>query len=260
MKETEALTAEETKKLASLKIKKYRDRLNLFIIEGEHLIEEAVNSEFSGFIEYILIRHDYSNNNFLNNIDGYRIVKTSTKNFEKISETTNPQGIAALINKPDSEFEIDSEIVVALDNINDPGNAGTILRTCYWFGVNQIIHGKNTVDIYNSKTLRASQGAVFHVSARETEALKSTLDELYSKGYEILITSLDGNDIESYSFGKNKKYVIVFGNEANGVSEPIMNEKKFTKISVKGYSDCESLNVGVSSGIILNHIRSNFAK
>ncbi len=257
MKETEILTAEEAKKLSSLKVKKYRDRLNLFIIEGDHLIEEAVNSEYSGFIEYIIVRHDYANEDFLKKIDGYRIVRASSKNFEKISETANPQGIAAVINKPETEFEIDSDIAVALDNINDPGNAGTIFRTCYWFGVNQVILGNNTVDIYNSKTLRASQGAVFHVSAKETEDLKSSLDELSKQGYEILVTSLEGPDIGKFRFEKSKNYVIVFGNEANGVSESIISEKKFSKISVKGYSECESLNVGVSAGIVLNHIRAN---
>lgn len=260
MKETEILTAEEAKKLSSLKVKKYRDRLNLFLIEGEHLIEEAVSSDYSGFIEYILVRHDYDNEDFLKKIGGYRIVKASSKHFEKISETSNPQGIAALLNKPESDFEFDSHIIVALDNINDPGNAGTILRTCYWFGVEQIILGNNTVDLYNPKTLRASQGAVFHVSARESEDLKTTLDDLSAQGYDIYITSLNGKNIETCKFEKDKKYVFVFGNEANGVSESILSEKKFARISIKGYSECESLNVGVSSGIILNHIRSGSSK
>jgi RNA methyltransferase, TrmH family len=249
------LTAEEAKKLASLKTKKYRDKYNQFLIEGEHLIYEAINSGYTDAIEYVVLRNNYNNDAFLDNLEGYKILETGKRNFDKISETSNPQGIAALVRKKYSNNETDTDIIVALDNINDPGNAGTIIRTSYWFGVSNVLLSSNSVDLYNSKTVRASQGALFHLNIKEDSDLNAELETFRLKGYEIVVTCLESTELEIYPVEKGKKYVIVFGNEANGVSESIVKNKNFGKVSIKGFSECESINVAVSSGIILNHFR-----
>lgn len=255
MENLEQITAEEVKRLSSLKIKKFREKYSQFVIEGEHLIEEAVNSDFYQNIVYIMVRNDYENVSFLDMLSELKILRASAKAFDRITETENPQGIAALLKKPDTEFEFDSDIITVLDNVNDPGNAGTIIRTCYWFDVKQVILGNNSVDLFNPKTVRASQGALFNVRTKETEDLKTELDALLSYGYEILVTSLNGTDIEEIQVSGNRKYALVLGNEANGVSPSFLNNKNYKPVSIKGFSACESLNVAISCGIILNRLR-----
>ena len=255
METLDAITAEEAKRLASLKIKKYREKYSQFLIEGEHLLEEAVNSDFYDDILFVVIRNDYGNFDFLEMLSGLKIFRASAKTFDRITETGNPQGIAALLKKPDADFEYDSDIIAVLDNVNDPGNAGTIIRTCYWFDVKQVILGNNSVDLYNPKTVRASQGALFNVRTKETVDLKTELDALEAAGYNILVTGLNGTDIEELQVLKNEKYALVLGNEANGVSQSFLNNKNYKLVSIKGYSACESLNVAISCGIILNRLR-----
>lgn len=252
----ELLTAEEAKRISSLKMKKFREKYSQFLIEGEHLIEEAVNSDYYENIIYIVVRNDYDNVDFLDMLSDVKILRAGSKTFDKITETENPQGIAAILKKPDTSFDYKSDIIVALDNVNDPGNAGTILRTCYWFDVNQIILGNNSVDLFNPKTVRASQGALFNVCAKEIGDLKSELDTLESLGYNILVTGLNGRDVGELQILKNERYVLVLGNEANGVSQSILNNKNYKLVSIKGFSACESLNVAISCGILLNRIRS----
>ena len=255
METLEQITAEEVKRLSSLKLKKFREKYSQFVIEGEHLVEEVVNSDFYQNIIYVVARNDYDNLNFLDMLSGVKILRASAKAFDRITETENPQGIAALLKKPDTDFEYESDIITVLDNVNDPGNAGTILRTCYWFDVNQVILGNNSVDLYNPKTIRASQGALFNVWTKEIEDLKTELDALESSGYKILVTGLNGTDIEEMQVSKNEKYAVVFGNEANGVSPSFLNNKNYKLVGIKGYSACESLNVAISCGIILNRLR-----
>ncbi|MGV8017667.1 MAG: TrmH family RNA methyltransferase [Ignavibacteria bacterium] len=255
MENLEQITAEEVKRLSSLKMKKFREKYSQFVIEGEHLIEEAVNSDFYQNIVYVMVRNDYENVSFLDMLSELKILRASAKAFDRITETENPQGIAALLKKPDTEFEFDSDIITVLDNVNDPGNAGTIIRTCYWFDVKQVILGNNSVDLFNPKTVRASQGALFNVRTKETEDLKTELDALLSYGYEILVTSLNGTDIEEIQVSGNRKYALVLGNEANGVSPSFLNNKNYKPVSIKGFSACESLNVAISCGIILNRLR-----
>jgi len=255
MENLEQIAADEIKRLSSLKIKKFREKYSQFLIEGEHLIEEAVNSDFYQNIIYIIVRNDYSGGDFLDMLSNFKIYRASSKAFDRISGTENPQGIAALLKKPDTEFAFDSDIITVLDNVNDPGNAGTIIRTCYWFDVKQVILGNNSVDLYNPKTVRATQGALFNILAKETEDLKTEIDALESSGYNILVTGLNGTDIEEMEVSKNEKYALVLGNEANGVSSSFLNNKNYKLVSIKGYSACESLNVAISCGIILNRLR-----
>lgn len=153
--------------------------------------------------------------------------------------------------------DTESSLIVALDSINDPGNLGTIMRTCYWFGVNEVLIGSGSAEIYNSKVIRASQGAIFNLNISAEVNLEIELKKFYEKDFHIILTDPAAeSDLSDYSFSSDQKYVLVFGNEANGISENILGHNKYTKIRIKAYSGCESLNIAVAAGIILNSIKN----
>ena len=248
------LTNNEIKYYVGLKNKKTRNEEGKFLIEGLHLIRECLASKFyyKDYIESIIVRDDFN----LSQIPtkDIEVLYVSEKNFDKISDTVNPQGIIAVVRKPeysDDYTHSNLNLIVALENINDPGNLGTILRTCYWFNAGKILVSAGSVDLYNSKVLRASQGAVFHTNVRTEVDLYSELEKL-SSDHEILLTDLSSKkSLSELNIDKNKKYVIVFGNEANGISDEI-KEYKYDLIKIDNFTDCESLNLSVSAGIILN--------
>lgn len=250
------LTSNELKLIASLKMKKYRDLHGLYLIEGEHLITEFIKSGCNG-LKYVIIRHDYDDSIISEMLSNKIIYKVKTKQFDKISDTKTPQGILAVVKITEKKAQKESKIIVALDSINDPGNLGTILRTCYWFGVNSIKIGKNSADIYNTKTIRASQGAIFYVNFKTDVDLNLELKNLKENGYTVYLTTLTGNEISDDTITPGKS-VIVFGNEANGISKELLDNKGYKQIKIKSFTECESLNVSVSAGIVLNEFKKLF--
>ena len=144
-----------------------------------------------------------------------------------------------------------------MDNINDPGNLGTIIRTCYWFDVDEIIISKQSVELFNSKVIRASQGALFNIAIKENIDLTKELNKLSSEGYQIFLADSYGKKLLSdLNFDSDECVVFVFGNEAHGLSKALKKSKSFNTIRIKRITDCESLNVGVSVGIFLNSYRN----
>jgi len=250
------LTNNEVKYFAGLKNKKIRDEEGKFLIEGLHLIKECLSSDlyYKDYIECIIARDNFDLT--LLPLKDIEILYVSEKNFDKLSDTVNPQGIMAVVKKPEHSNRLHNseknKLIIALDNINDPGNLGTIIRTCYWFNADKILISKNSVDLYNSKVLRASQGAVFHTDVVTEADIRTEL--LHLKGeYQILLTDLSAKkNLSELNIKKNQRYIIVFGNEANGISDEIKNQG-FDFIKIDSFSDCESLNLSVSAGIILNH-------
>ena len=142
-----------------------------------------------------------------------------------------------------------AKIIIALDRITDPGNLGTIIRTAYWFGVELILVSGNSVDIYNAKVIRASQGAVFHVNILENIGLLSKLNELKDNGYKVYLLTPKGTD-NLKGINKGAKSVFVFGNEADGISKELFSSG-FYLLKIEGFTNCESLNVAVSTAIVL---------
>lgn len=253
------LSNNDIKYLASLKQKKYRNENGQFLIEGFHLVEECLSSPYE--LEYILLRNDTNLTAHLNILEKISQNKTKVEPlpenlFNKLIETESSPGIIGVVNMPDVKPQNEyGDIVVALDRINDPGNLGTIIRTAYWFNAGAILLSENSADIYNSKVIRASQGAIFHTNIVEDADLTTKLDELKSVGYNICLFTLGG---ETYldELKKSSRSVIVFGSEAHGISDEITSGD-FIKVKIRGYSDCESLNVAISSGIVLYHLRAN---
>jgi RNA methyltransferase, TrmH family len=255
------LTNNELKYYAKLKQKKYRDSENKFLIEGPHLIEECLKSpRYNSQIEKVIKTNNFQDQELIEKISssGFELISIEEKKFDLLADTKNPQGIVAVLNIPDKVTELENDLIIALDNINDPGNLGTILRTAYWFNFKDILIGNDSVEIYNSKVLRASQGAVFHLNIKDDSEIISDLNELYEKDYSIFLTTA-GYDltVSGINWKDINKAVIVFGNEASGIRKELLDNSGYKKIGIEKFSDCESLNVSISSGIVLNDIRKN---
>lgn len=241
------------KHIKKLKEKKYRDINKEFIIEGIKLIKEAIEEKAE--IKQIVICDNCQNSDvipkeLMYEIAKYECVYVTEKIFNNISDVNTPQGILAIIGREISEAQIDysQDIIVALDEIQDPGNLGTILRTVDSIGLNQILVSKGTADSYNPKVVRSTMGAIFRVKIIECEDLEKTLKEVKKHKYELVITSLQTEN-SIYDVEYNKK-VIVIGNEANGVEHKIQDMADI-KVKIPMLGKTESLNASVATGIVL---------
>lgn len=242
------------KNIKKLKEKKYRDLNNEYIIEGIKIIQEAIQENAK--IKQIIICDDCEKNSNISQEMMYEIAKyeciyVTNKIFTSLTDVKNPQGIMAIVEKNSSkeeEIDYNQDVIVALDDIQDPGNLGTILRTVDSIGINQILVSKGTADSYNPKVVRSTMGAIFRVKIIECEDLEKTLKEIKKHKFEILVTSLQTEN-SIYDIKYNKK-VIVIGNEANGVEEKIQNMAD-VKVKIPMLGKTESLNASVATGIIL---------
>lgn len=242
------------KNIKKIKEKKYRDLNNEYIIEGIKIIQEAIQENAK--IKQIIICDDCEKNSNISQEMMYEIAKyeciyVTNKIFTSLTDVKNPQGIMAIVEKNSSkeeEIDYNQDIIVALDDLQDPGNLGTILRTVDSIGINQILVSKGTADSYNPKVVRSTMGAIFRVKIIECEDLEKTLKEIKKHKFEILVTSLQTEN-SIYDIKYNKK-VIVIGNEANGVEEKIQNMAD-VKVKIPMLGKTESLNASVATGIIL---------
>ncbi len=259
------MTNRELKYYTLLKQKRHRESENKFLIEGEHLIEECLKSKFySSNLEKIFIRDDFKKNIFLNELferkSGIEIIFLSAKAFNQLSETVNSQGIIGVVSKKNtktSEYNQESKLIAAFDSINDPGNLGTIIRTCYWFDVNKMLLGTGSADLFNSKVIRASQGAIFNLNIEENVILETELEKYYRNEFRIILTDLEAEtSLTEFRFSINEKYLVVFGNEAKGISKKILENKNYAKIKINAFTGCESLNISVATGIVLNSLKN----
>ena len=247
------ITRNELKYYSSLSQKKFRESESKFIVEGIKNVNEGLNSHFDCEIIFITFEFAELNKKLLSEIKKkkIRIEVLRTQDFIRISETKSPQGIAAVFRYAKLKFYPDkseSNVLVYLDNISDPGNLGTIIRTCDWFGINEILISKFSVDYLNPKAIRASMGSIFHLYIFE-EVEPALLEDLKLNTYKIISSDLDGKNIFEYKFPD--KIVLVFSNEATGPSEEIKNVADDI-ITIPKYGNAESLNVAIASGIILS--------
>lgn len=257
------------KEIKKLKEKKYRK--DKFIVEGIKMIKEAISENIE--IEYLVFA-DLSIEKEINNIDKYNVLEVPEKILQELSDVVTPQGVLAVVRKKcgnvmketeknkekdeKQEFKQDlldrynidynSEYILALDGLQDPGNMGTIIRTADSANIKQIIVSKNTVDSYSSKVIRSTMGAIFRVNIIEVENLADILEELKNKGFDIISTSLDTNN--SIYDVEYKKSVVVIGNEANGVTKEVQ-EISNKKVKIPMLGKTESLNASVAAGIMI---------
>lgn len=241
------------KHIKKLKDKKYRDLNNEYMIEGIKLVKEAIQEKAE--IKQIIICEECDNTEIIPKELTYEIAKyeciyVTKQIFNSITEVKNPQGILAVVSKENTEKEIDysQDIIVALDDLQDPGNLGTILRTVDSIGLTQILVSKGTADCFNPKVVRSTMGAIFRVKIIECEDLKNTLKEMKNHHFKIMVTSLQTNN-SIYDVDYNKK-VIVVGNEANGVEKEIQDMAD-EKVKIPMLGKTESLNASVATGVVL---------
>lgn len=256
------LTTNEIKQFASLKQKKFRLEHGKYLIEGFHLIEECLSSPHE--LEYIILRNDVDLQGHTAILEKIAQNKTIVeplpeKLFNKLVDTESSQGIVGVVSRPEiSKTNSQGDLIIALDKVSDPGNLGTIIRTAYWFGVDQILLSEGSADPYNPKVVRSTQGGIFHTNITEDAELAVELKKLESKGYTVYLFTLDAEIALSQitQSAKSDKSVIVFGSEAHGISKEIV-DTGFGKVKIEGYSASESLNVAISAGIALYEFKQS---
>ncbi len=228
------------KEIRKLLNKKYSIEKGLFIVEGENLVEEAIKNNL--LCELFVL--DGFNCEYDFNYDYVTI--DVMKSISDLKSTPRLLGVCKLINSE----KIGNRIVI-LDNIQDPGNAGTIIRNSVAFNVDTIVFSKGSVSPYNEKVLRSTGGMIFNTNIVIGE-IENIIEKIKEKNIKLIGTSLHTNE-SLESIEKMDSYAVVFGNEGNGVREEILNKcDKLVKINMN--PSCESLNVGVSSGIVLYHL------
>jgi TrmH family RNA methyltransferase len=228
----------------------FRRTVGLFVVEGSHLVQTALE-QIPSKVQSVLFAPD-SDSSELERMAlnaKVEIRGISQKNAEKISVTKTTQGVFAVVQMALSTGETPREFV-ALDEIQDPGNVGTIIRTALWFGVTRIIAGAGTADCYSPKVTRATQGAIFGVTIEVTDDLAERLRDLSVEGYRILGASLSEGSTNIRRVLIDSKYVLVLGNEAQGLS-PEVEDACDELVRIDRIGRVESLNVGVSAGILL---------
>lgn len=229
------------KELKKLQNKKYRDETNMFLVETKHLVKEAYDS---GYLDELLVLEgstfslDVKTNYISENVLKY------------LSLMPSPSEVIGICKK--REEKLNGNKILILDDIQDPGNLGTIIRSSVAFGVSTIVLSKGCADVYSDKVIRASQGMIFKVNIIRSD-IKEIVNKLKAEDYKILGTKVDGGK-EIKSVSKSEKFAIIMGNEGNGVSKEILNMCD-EYIYIPMNKNCESLNVGVATSIILYELR-----
>ena len=232
----------QVKHIKQLKQKKYRDEYKEYIVEGLKIVEEAIEEKED--ILLIVICEELLKKQ-INTYD-YKVELVSKSIFEMISDTVTPQGILAVIKEKEAQ-EINFNVLFALDDIQDPGNMGTIIRTLDAAGIKDLIISNESADIYNPKVTRSTMGAIYRLNVMRTDLL-SKLKEMQKEGYKIVVTSLATNK-NHYDINFDEKTIIVIGNEAKGVSQEIM-EIADVKVKIPMLGKSESLNASIATGIL----------
>tara|TARA_Y100000590_G_C15605982_1_gene971988 strand:+ start:109 stop:861 length:753 start_codon:yes stop_codon:yes gene_type:complete len=238
--------------IKSLNLKKNRQLNKKVILEGYRLIVESIKADTE--IDYIVINENFQNELLnIKEFENQNIKSASKNNFKKISNTTNSQGIIAIADVKkyfnQSLENIKNENIIILDGIQDPGNLGTIFRTCVWYGIKSIILTSNTIDPFNLKCIRSGMGAHFYLSNIVQDNHINVLKFLKNNYKSIYIADMKGNNLEKIK--SNTNWALILGSEAHGVNDDF---KQFKPITINKIGQLESLNVSVAAGIIINKL------
>lgn len=236
MEEITSLQNKKIKEWTALHHKKDRDKTGLFLIEGEHLIEEALQA---GIVTTIITDTDcpftFSN-----------VIHTTPAIMKKLSGSVSGSHLVGVCHQLELQMH-DPERILILDNIQDPGNLGTLIRTAVSFSFDGVVLSEETCDLYNEKTIRSTQGALFHIPVIRTD-ISAYIQDLKKQDFKVIATCLR----KSHTFDEipvTKKMAFVMGNEGNGVSKEILDlADDHLRIEMHGF---ESLNVAVAGGIVM---------
>ena len=236
----------QIKLITSLQQKKFRQTHKLFIAEGAKVIQEFLQSNF-------VLEHLFVTETIFTEVDNSQITTISESDLKKITCLATPNNCLALFKIPDQKKTVNSGLIVALDDIRDPGNLGTIIRLCDWFGVSQIICSEQTVDVYNPKVIQATMGSISRVSVSYLN-LENYIKEANSPVYG---TFMDGKNVYNEVLPENA--ILILGNEANGISNQL-EQVVSNKIAIPRFGNMqqtESLNVATATAIFLSEFRRN---
>jgi TrmH family RNA methyltransferase len=236
----------QIKLITSLQHKKYRNEHQLFIAEGVKVIQELLLSN-------IVLEHLFVTEAVFEKVNLSQKTLINEGEMKKISALTSPSSCLAIFKIP-KEIKIEEKgLIVALDDIRDPGNLGTIIRLCDWFGIKQLLCSNETVDVYNPKVIQATMGSITRVNINYVD-----LNEFVSKtSLPVFGTFMDGKNI--YKESLPAEGILVFGNEANGIS-PTLEKIIKNRIAIPRFGDIqktESLNVATATAIFLSEFRRN---
>lgn len=235
------ITKNQIKLVKSLRLKKNRIQSGFFIAEGEKIVDELIESDLY-MVNIFSVSEKYKN------LENY--VSINSAQLKQISNLKSPNNVLGVFKIPTNpEIDFNSNIV-ALEAINDPGNLGTIIRLCDWFGIKDIICSNNSVDCYNPKVIQSSMGSIgrVRISYMDFE------DLLANTNYSSVAADLTGVKLNNYSFSKNQ--IIFFGSESNGFSEKLSSGLK-NKITIERFNNnVESLNLASSVAIVLSELNN----
>jgi TrmH family RNA methyltransferase len=244
-------------RFAKLGQKKYRDIEGLFIAEGLRTLRELLDHlPEPGMLEALIL-----DEGALDRMSGLKrfsgkVFLADRESCARLAETATPQGVFGVFRKQPSGAATSSShdrrsLIVALDDVQDPGNVGTIIRTAAWYGAEAVICGEGTADPYNAKAVRSSAGSIYAVRHYAVPSLVKELHRLRKEGYMISAASLDGTDYRSFTGWPDRRALVV-GNEANGISRPVIDlADRLLLIPHAGKRpNVESLNASVSAAIL----------
>ncbi|MBP6557129.1 MAG: RNA methyltransferase [Flavobacterium sp.] len=236
----------QIKLITSLQQKKYRNEHQLFIAEGVKVIQELLQSN-------IVLEHLWVTENIFDKVNPTQKTLINEADMKKISALTSPSSCLAVFKISKALPVTDTGLIVALDDIRDPGNLGTIIRLCDWFGVTQLLCSQETVDVYNPKVIQATMGSITRVNVNYVD-----LNEFVSNtSLPVFGTFMDGKNI--YKEVMPTDGVLIFGNEANGIS-PTLEKTIKNRIAIPRFGNIqqtESLNVATATAIFLSEFRRN---
>ena len=229
----------QRKQILQLKQKKYRLKSGLFVAEGEKVVEELLSAAWECLSLFSIPSHFHPQS-----------VEIDTAIMKQLTHFKSPSPVLGVFNIPESKPLLSQKITIAVDGVSDPGNLGTIIRLCDWFGLSQLICSAKTVDCYNPKVVQASMGSIVRVECHYVADLSKTLINFNKPIYG---ADLEGQSLYNTPF--EEEISIVFGSESHGLSEAI--EKQVKKITIPNFRSgrgAESLNVATSSAIFLSEI------
>ncbi|RPH37246.1 RNA methyltransferase, partial [bacterium] len=256
------VTKRHLKEIRDLGKKKSREEMGRFLIEGVRMLEEASESDFE--IQEVLFTEA-----FADSAPGQQVLDklrrrtgalntVTEQDIGAISDTVTAQGIVAVVTARSYDLELVLQpgrrsLLVGLDAVSDPGNLGSMIRTCDWFGVNGIIIGQDSVELYNPKVVRSTMGGVFHLPIVENVNLLSIVDRLKSSGYSVYVADAAG-EVHAEDARFADRAFVIMGNEARGVSASLKHSAD-VRVAIRRYGLAESLNVGVACGVLLSILR-----
>jgi RNA methyltransferase, TrmH family len=249
MRQITSVKNQQVKDWRKLFTKKERDKSGLFLVEGFHLVEEALRANL---VQHIVIEEKTDLPRTWNY--GELPVTMVTQDVLKaLSETETPQGVVAICYQNKNELvNVKGKKLLLIDAVQDPGNLGTMIRTADAAGMDAVIIGNGSVDLYNAKVLRSAQGSHFHLPVLSGD-LFSWVEKLKENGVPIYGTSLE-NGADYSQVEPNTSFALLVGNEGNGVNKALL-EQTTKNLYIPIYGKSESLNVAVAAGVLMYFLR-----